>query len=141
MLFLIASAAADPGWTLLLPFGVGAYTHEHPGRGVIYTLTQTAGIALTVTATLIGDKAVIAGREEDAEVWRYITAGSASFASASYFVSVLDASRLHQLEQEPQSWYRPGAYPQEIQALKILPIFEIKELPSRYFFNGAVWSY
>lgn len=108
---LLSTAMAGPGWTLVMPFGVGLYTHGKPVRGTIYAGTQAGGIALAVSGSLVGDQALVAGDNDSALTWRYITLGGASFAVASYFVALLDGSRVHQLElSDRRPW---PAYPQE----------------------------
>lgn len=138
-LLLLSTAHAAPGWTTIMPFGVGAYTHGKPGRGIVYTLTQTAGIALSVTATLVGDQMVRDEKVEEAELYRYLTAAGSSFAGAAYFVSVLDASRLHQLEAESQS--RLITYPQPRLPFGITQKAKLTSVQSRYFLEGLPETY
>lgn len=95
---LLSTAMAGPGWTLVMPFGVGLYTHGKPVRGTVYAGTQAAGIAVAVSGSLVGDEATIAGDDQTALTWRFVTLGGASLGVVSYFVSLLDGSRVHQLQ-------------------------------------------
>ena len=100
---LLSTAMAGPGWALVLPFGVGAFTEGKPVRGVVYAGTQAAGLGVTIAGTILGDQA-IENNDLDASLkWRYVTLGGASFGLASLFVSILDASRLHELHAKEQA--------------------------------------
>ena len=103
VLALVSSAfAAPPGWTVV-PFGVGVYVHGKPVRGAVYSVTQAAGIALGSVATVNAYAA--ADAEDDDAFAQWQTAGIAgiTLASASYLASVIDGSRLHELEPESQA--------------------------------------
>lgn len=93
-LLLSAAAQAGTGWTVTIPFGVGVFVHEKPVAGTIYALTQAAGLTVLTLGTIQGNAAYEAEDLTAGERWRFITAGGSSFAVASYFVSVLHASRL-----------------------------------------------
>jgi hypothetical protein len=102
LLLLPAAHAAPAGW-VVVPFGVGVYVHHRPVRGVAYTVTQAAGIATAAWATKVGYDAAVA--EDDVtfgHAQAYSLAG-VTLAAASYLVSVLDASRLHELEGADES--------------------------------------
>lgn len=94
---LSAALAAPPGWTLA-PFGVGVYVHGKPGRGVAYSLTQAAGIATLSVATVEAYAAAAAEDDATFEQWQGVSMAGVSVAAVSYLVSVLDGSRLHDLE-------------------------------------------
>lgn len=94
-LLLSAVAQAGTGWSVMMPFGVGAFVHDRPGAGAVYALTEAAGLTVLTIGTIQGDRAYEAEDLAAGERWRFITAGGSSFAVASYFVSVLHASRLH----------------------------------------------
>ncbi len=102
-LALVSSAlAAPPAWTLA-PFGVGVYLHGKPVRGAAYSLTQAAGITTLAIAT---SNAYAAAEDEDDarfEQWQGISIAGVSVAAVSYLASVLDGSRLHELELEEAS--------------------------------------
>lgn len=94
-----AASASPPGWTLA-PFGIGVYVHGKPVRGVGYSATQAAGIATLAVASVNAYDAVLA--EDDAAVtqWQVLSIASVTLAAGSYLASVLDGSRLHELEGE-----------------------------------------
>jgi hypothetical protein len=94
---LLSTAMAGPGWALVLPFGVGTFTEGKPGRGVVYASTQAVGLGLAITGTVLGNEADLNEDLETGEKWRFVTLGGASLGLASLFVSILDASRLHEL--------------------------------------------
>ncbi|HND34240.1 MAG TPA: hypothetical protein PLA94_29765, partial [Myxococcota bacterium] len=75
---LLSTAMAGPGWTLVMPFGVGLYTHGKPVRGTVYAGTQAAGIAVAVSGSLLGDQATVAGDDQTALTWRFVTLSGAS---------------------------------------------------------------
>lgn len=97
---LLSTAMAGPGWALVLPFGVGAFTEGKPVRGVVYAGTQAAGLGTAIVGTVLGDQAAEKEDLEGSLTWRFVTLGGASFGLASLFVSIMDASRLHQLHSQ-----------------------------------------
>ncbi len=122
MLLLISAASAGTGWTVMMPFGIGAFAHDKPVAGVVYALTQTAGISVLTVGTIQGDRAYLNEDLAAGERWRFITGGGATFAAASYFVSMVHASRLHDMQEseeraasgarwlrEQQAWQQPVA--------------------------------
>jgi hypothetical protein len=99
-LLLVPCALAAPPALNLIPFGVGVYLHDRPVRGVVYSVTQAAGVAGLTAATVLTKQA---GDENDVErvgQLGTVTAASVSVLAASYIVSVFDGGRLHELEQE-----------------------------------------
>lgn len=96
---LSASAFAAPGWTALLPFGVNLYLRDHPGRGTAYAVTQVAGI----TGIVLGERAftqALANEDEQATLrWQFGIGGAAAVTGLSYFISMVDASHLDELER------------------------------------------
>src|SRR5688500_8716788 len=96
---LSAALAAPPGWTLA-PFGVGIYVHGKPVRGATYTATQAVGIAALTWATVEGHAAAEAEDDAAFASWQALSIAGVSLAAGSYLVSVLDGSRLHDLELE-----------------------------------------
>ena len=97
---LLPSTLAAPAGLTLLPLGIGVYAHEKPVRGAVYTVTQGVGIGVLSWATVQAYEA--AASEDSGAFTRYqaISVGAVSLAAASYLVSVLDGSRLHELEAE-----------------------------------------
>jgi hypothetical protein len=113
---LSAALAAPPGWTLA-PFGVGVYVHGKPVRGAVYTATQAAGIATLTVATIKGYAAAEAEDDSEFASWQALSIAGVSLAATSYLASVLDGSRLHDLELEGanakdrvQAWERSRAH-------------------------------
>jgi hypothetical protein len=102
MLLLISAASAGTGWTVMMPFGIGAFAHDKPVAGVVYALTQTAGISVLTVGTIQGDRAYLNEDLAAGERWRFITGGGATFAAASYFVSMVHASRLHDMQESEE---------------------------------------
>lgn len=118
---LLSTALAGPGWALVLPFGVGTFTEGKPVRGTVYAGTQAVGLGLAITGTVLGDQAINNEDLETAEKWRFVTFGGAGLGLASLFVSILDASRLHEMHSKEtadraREWAR---YPQA--SLQIAP--------------------
>jgi hypothetical protein len=122
MLLLISAASAGTGWTVMMPFGIGAFVHNKPVAGVVYALTQTAGLSVLTVGTIQGDRAFLNEDLAAGERWRFITGGGATFAVASYFISMVHASRLHDMLEsedraasgarwvrEQQAWQQPVA--------------------------------
>jgi hypothetical protein len=102
-LFLLPAAlAAPPGWSLA-PFGVGVYLHKKPVRGVVYSATQAAGIAGLVWSTAEAYDAAYAEDDDTFTKYQTLSIGAATLAVGSYLVSVMDSSRLHELEQQNAS--------------------------------------
>ena len=97
-LALISSALAAPPGLTLVPFGVGVYAHGKPGRGVVYSATQGAGIATLAVATTNAYAAALEEDEATFTQWQAISIAGVSVAAASYIASVFDGSRLHELE-------------------------------------------
>lgn len=144
MLFLLSSALAGPGWALILPFGVGTFTEGAPVRGSIYASTQAVGLGAAVTGTVLGDRAILADDMAASERWRFVTLGGASLGLASLFVSILDASRLHQLHgkeqaEEARIWL---SYPQGSDRLfGSPPSFGILVTPNTFSFGLDMNAY
>jgi hypothetical protein len=99
-LVLSSALAAPPGWALA-PFGVGVYVHGHPGRGAVYTATQAVGFGTALAASLLAGTAADAGDEAGMATYGTVAAASVTLGITSWFVSSLDASRLHELESPP----------------------------------------
>ncbi|MFZ5482268.1 MAG: hypothetical protein ACOZNI_36240 [Myxococcota bacterium] len=99
LLAVASAAAAPPGWNLV-PFGVGVYLHERPARGVAYSVTQAAGVAATAWGTAMVAEASEAGDDGALDQWSVVSSIGVGTAAASYFVSIFDAGRLHDLERE-----------------------------------------
>lgn len=97
-----AALASPPGWTVA-PFGVGVYVHGKPGRGVTYTATQAAGIAALTWGSIASAEATRAEDTEGFARWQAVSIAGITLAAGSYLVSVLDGSRLHDLEEEGQA--------------------------------------
>lgn len=97
LLLVQAASAAPAGWAVV-PLGVGVYLHGKPVRGAFYTVTQGVGIGVLTWGTINGMDAAEA--EDDAEFakWQGVTVAGATATALSYLVSVIDASRLHELE-------------------------------------------
>ncbi len=107
-LLLVSAAMAEPAAFSLMPFGVDLYLRKKPGRGVLYTVTQAAGLATAIYGTIQSDKAIF---EEDVEagiLWKVVTASGVTTGGASYLISVVDGSNLHMKEQTAwlQEWDR-----------------------------------
>lgn len=103
LLALVSAAlAAPPGWTIA-PFGVGVYVHGKPVRGVGYSVTQAAGIATLAVASANAYEAAVADDEGRFNQWQAVSIAGVTLAAGSYLVSVLDGSRLHELEQEGET--------------------------------------
>jgi hypothetical protein len=98
LLAAIAPAAAGDGWTVAVPFGVGLYVHGKPVRGVVYSATQAGGLAALVVGSTLGRQASSDGDTEQAELMQVVSAGGAAVAAASWLVSGIDGSRVHELE-------------------------------------------
>lgn len=97
-LALVSSAlAAPPGWTLL-PFGVGVYLHGKPARGAVYSATQAAGLGVLAFSSVKVAEAEEAEDEDAFYLWQNVSIASVTIAAASYAASVIDGSRLHELE-------------------------------------------
>lgn len=97
-LALVSSAiAAPPGWTLL-PFGVGVYLHGKPVRGAVYSATQAAGLGVLAYSTAKGYEAAEAEDDATFYLWQNVSIAAVTVAAASYAASVIDGSRLHELE-------------------------------------------
>ncbi|MDP2313211.1 MAG: hypothetical protein Q8P41_09925 [Pseudomonadota bacterium] len=100
LLALLSTAqAAPPGWTLV-PFGVGVYVHGKPVRGVVYSATQAVGVATLTYASIQADSAALAEDEGAFKTWQAVSMAGVTVAAASFLVSVLDGSRLHDLEKD-----------------------------------------
>ncbi len=93
------AAAADPGWFLVMPFGVPQFTHGKPGRGVVYAGLQGALIGGAVWSSMEMLEAGLAGEVDRDLTFRLISAGFVAAASGAWLASAIDGSRLHQLEQ------------------------------------------
>ncbi|MES2643907.1 MAG: hypothetical protein V4850_30745 [Myxococcota bacterium] len=104
LLLALASAAlaAPPGWTIA-PFGIGVYVHGKPVRGVGYSVTQAAGIATLAVASANAYEAAVAEDEPRFNQWQAVSIAGVTLAAGSYLVSVLDGSRLHELEKEGET--------------------------------------
>ena len=98
---LSAALASPPGWTIA-PFGIGVYVHGKPARGVTYSATQAAGIAALTWASIEAADAAEVGDTESFTRWQAASIAGITVAAGSYLVSVLDGSRLHDLEAEGQ---------------------------------------
>lgn len=95
---VFSSALAVSPVVDFLPLGVGAYAHRKPVRGVAYTLTQVAGGVVLGVAT---DRGLGALAEEDSRAiteWQLVGSGGAVLAFGSWFGSMVDCSRVRQLE-------------------------------------------
>lgn len=99
---LLSSALAAPPGLALAPFGVGVYAHGKPVRGAVYSLTQAAGIATLSLATVNAYAAAEAENEPEFVKWQSASIAGVSVLAVSYLASVLDGSRLHELEEEGQ---------------------------------------
>jgi hypothetical protein len=100
LLFVLPVAMAEPaGWNLV-PFGVGVYVHHRPVRGVVYTVTQAAGIATAAYATVTGYRAAEVEDDDTFAHAQLLSLAGVTVAAGSYLASVLDGSRLHELEQQ-----------------------------------------
>lgn len=109
-LVLIPTSLAAAPLLNLLPLGVGVYAHGRPVRGIMYTAVQAGAATTWTVATLQTWQAETDGRESDVKRGQAICVGAASLTLASYLVSVLDGSRLHELEVEAkggQAWLTP----------------------------------
>lgn len=98
LLPLLPGATAAPPVLNLVPFGVGVYLHDRPGRGVMYSTTQAAGAAGLAISAVMARQAGEADDVERVEQLGVVTSLSVTMLVASYFVSVLDGGRLHELE-------------------------------------------
>ena len=100
---LIAPALAEgpPAILAITPCGIDLYAQGKPVRGVLYSVTQAAGLAGWIGATLPARTAAQA-EEETPELlkWQAVLIGSASVTMGSYAVSVVDGSRLHELSKQ-----------------------------------------
>lgn len=103
-ILLLSVALAEPGAAALLPFGVDLYIQKKPVRGLLYTVTQAVGVAAVVAGTVGADRAAVAEDDAGGAPWRALTAGGVTLAGASYVVSTVDASNLHQ--QDAVAWMR-----------------------------------
>ncbi|MDP2308307.1 MAG: hypothetical protein Q8P18_19970 [Pseudomonadota bacterium] len=110
-----AAIAAPPGWSIA-PFGIGVYVHGKTVRGVGYSVTQAAGIATLAVASANAYDAAVAEDQATFNQWQAVSIAGVTLAAGSYLVSVLDGSRLHELEKEGetarsrvQSWDRARA--------------------------------
>ncbi len=109
---LTSTAHAAPGWTAVLPFGGNLYVRDHPGRGVAYSVTQAGGI----TGILLAERAAAIARErEDTAAdlrFQFMVGGGAALSGLSFFVSILDASRIDEIEAARgagRAWTPPTA--------------------------------
>ncbi|MDP2309682.1 MAG: hypothetical protein Q8P18_26920 [Pseudomonadota bacterium] len=89
--------AEPPGWAAV-PFGVGVYVHHRPVRGLVYSATQAAGISTAAWATVVGYDAAYAEDDAAFAQAQAVSIAGVSLAAVSYLASLLDASRLHELE-------------------------------------------
>lgn len=103
-ILLLSVALAEPGAAALLPFGVDLYLQKKPVRGLLYTVTQAAGVAAAVVGTVGSDRAAIAEDDAGGAPWRAVTAAGVCVAGASYVVSTVDGSNLHQ--KDTVAWMR-----------------------------------
>lgn len=124
MLFLLAvsSALAAPPALNLLPFGVGVYVHGAPVRGVAYTVTQAAGFTTLALASRAGVAAIEAEEDEDLLRWQVTSGAAAGVALGSWFVSMVDAGKLHEKEAQAmparvRAWDRALAAAEEHHAV------------------------
>jgi len=113
---LSAALAAPPGWTLA-PFGIGVYVHGKPVRGALYSATQAAGVATLTVASVQAYAAAEAENDSEFASWQALSIAGVSVAATSYLASVLDGSRLHELEsvgesakESVQAWDRSRGY-------------------------------
>jgi hypothetical protein len=97
-LLLTQAAVAAPGGWAVVPFGVGVYLHGKPARGAVYTATQAAGIGVLTWGTVNGFTAAENEDETEFAKWQGVTVAGATVTALSYLVSVVDASRLHEIE-------------------------------------------
>lgn len=97
---MAAPAEAAPAWTILVPFGVPQFTHRRRGRGFVFGGLQAVGLTTSTFATLAAFGYADAGNEDLYLAWRLASAGTVAFTAAAWFASVIDGSRLHQLELE-----------------------------------------
>lgn len=97
---MVSSALASSPVVDLLPFGVGLYVHDRPVRGVAYTLTQVAGATVLGVATDRGLAAMEAEDSQELTRWQLVGSGGAALAFGSWFGSLVDTSRIRQLEAE-----------------------------------------
>lgn len=99
---LIAPALAEgpPAVLSLAPFGIDLYAQGKPARGALYTVTQVAGLAGWIGATLPARTAAQAEQETPELLkWQAVLISSATVTMGSYAVSVVDGSRLHELSK------------------------------------------
>lgn len=102
LLALLSTASASPpGWSLA-PLGIGVYVHGKPVRGAAYSLTQAAGITTLSLATVNAYAAAEAEDDAGFARWQGISIAGVSVTALSYLASVLDGSRLHELELEDE---------------------------------------
>ncbi len=87
----------DDGALAVVPFGVAHYAWNRPVRGVVYSVTQAAGIGVGIYSTVVADAALANGDSSTAEQWQAVTGAAIGVAALSYAVQVLDGSRLAQL--------------------------------------------
>lgn len=104
LLALLPTTLAAPPVLNVLPFGVGVYAHKKPLRGVIYTVTQAGGAGLWYGATWPARYAADIGDDATVQRWQGVLIGAATLTIGSYIVSIIDGSRLHDLEVEGQAF-------------------------------------
>jgi hypothetical protein len=97
---LVSPVQAGPAWTLVVPFGVPQFAHRKRGRGLLYAGLQLVGLSTSVVASIQAYGYANAGNEDLFQTWRLISAGTVAFTAGAWFASILDGSRLHQLELE-----------------------------------------
>jgi hypothetical protein len=96
VLALPSAIAGDGGWAAA-PFGVGLFVHERPVRGSVYAVTQVAGITGAVLGSLESTDAYLANDADRVDRAQALTAVSVAAAGLSYAISLVDGSRVHQV--------------------------------------------
>ena len=97
-LLLAAPANAGAVWTVVMPLGVPQFTHQKPLRGVAYGSVQLALGGVATWSSLEMREAALAedvGRELPL---RMVSAGAIAGFAATWLISSIDGSRLHDIE-------------------------------------------
>jgi len=97
LLLVNVAAAGDGAWSLA-PFGAGAYIHDRPVRGAVYTGTQAGALGTLVWSSIQLDRAEDAEDASRTSGMRALSGGMAAALGVCWVVSVVDSSRLHELE-------------------------------------------
>lgn len=99
LLLAAPALAASPVWGLL-PFGIGAYAHDKPARGVVYTATQAIGLGTLIASQVAADRALDEGDDDTFATAQAAGAVGATLGVGSYFVGIVDTAKLHEIEVE-----------------------------------------